>query len=78
MNFSSGGNIYRRTDPDPAPKQCADMGMASLLVFAPVGLLMLLARGYHTLLLILVGVMFAIGALTFFYTGAIRSWGLPS
>jgi hypothetical protein len=35
--------------------------------FAPIGLLMLLVRGYHTLLLSLIGVMFGIGALTFTY-----------
>jgi hypothetical protein len=38
-----------------------------LFLIVPIGLLMLLVRGYHTIVLILVGVMFVIGALTFTY-----------
>jgi hypothetical protein len=38
-----------------------------LFAVAPIGLLMLLARGYHTLLWILIGVMCGIGALSFTY-----------
>ena len=38
-------------------------------------LLMLLARDYHTLLLILIGVMFALGAITFAYDRSATLWG---
>jgi len=38
-----------------------------LFIVACIGLLMLLVRGYHTLVLILIGVMSVIGALTFTY-----------
>jgi hypothetical protein len=41
--------------------------MMGILVIAWIGLLALLVRGYHTLVLILISVIFGIGALTFFY-----------
>jgi hypothetical protein len=41
--------------------------VGGLFVAVCIGLLALLARGYHTLVLILIGVMFGIGALTFTY-----------
>lgn len=45
-----------------------------LFVIALIGLFVLLVRGYHTLVLILVGVMFGIGALTFLYYEAPYVW----
>lgn len=50
--------------------------MVWLVLLAPMGLLMLLVRGYHTIVLILVGVMFGISALAFVYDRSYTLWGL--
>ena len=50
--------------------------VGGLFCVAMIGLLMLFARGYHTLLLILVGVMCGIGALTFTYARSTTQSGL--
>jgi hypothetical protein len=47
-----------------------------IFVVALFGLLMLLGRGYHTLVLVLIGVMVGIGAITFFYDRRETLWGL--